>query len=126
MKYDLILKPKTGLERSVATWLRTAARGYDGSISAVMKDLAYGGCESGMVGHLVYYSHGAEYFMRHRKDIAAVIASMVAGYGFKPSEKDGWDSSDPFAFEPANRTYLARRAFEETARILCEQAGWEG
>jgi hypothetical protein len=127
MKYNLTLQPETTLERSVATWLRAEARGsYEGDVRAVMKDLAYGGCASGMVGHLVYMRDAAAFYMRHRREIGAIVAQLRSDMDWNPSSINGWDDSDPFALEPNNRNYLAWLGFEETARVLCERAGWQG
>lgn len=127
MKYDLQLKPETTLERSVTKWLRETARGsYDGSISAVMKDLAYGGCASGMVGHLIYTHDAAAFYMRHRKEIGGFVAELRADCDWNPNQINGWDDTDPFALELNNQNYLAWLGFEEAARRVCERAGWEG
>ena len=58
------LTPKTALECNVAKWAKELAPGYNDGIAGVFHDLFYGGCQSGMVSHLIYYSDTIPFFRR--------------------------------------------------------------
>jgi len=127
-KYQL--EASTPLERHVAKWLRSQARGsYDGDMGAVMKDLAYGGVQSGMVSHLIYTRDATKFYSRHRAQIAALLYDLLSDMGLDGPPGlfgDKWDAHDPLALDDQNQVLLAWFAFEETARRLMEAAGWEG
>lgn len=126
MKYDMALKPETKLERHVACWLRSQARERDGSIAAVAEDLVYGGCASGIVGHLVYYTDTLRFEARYRKEINALLTeALTNGCVSSVSQLSGWDTDDPRGFGTVNRNVLAWFGFEEAARALLSRAGWD-
>lgn len=45
----------TKLERAALRWINDRATDYETGAAGVVKDLMYGGCQSGMVGELIYY-----------------------------------------------------------------------
>lgn len=111
---------KTRLERHVQNWINEHSTGYESGVEGVLKDLFEGGCQSGMVGHLIYYIDTVKFFQTHRREISALLSELIADTG-EPPEKlfgDKWDKSDPFAQETLNRNLLAWFGFEETARHL--------
>lgn len=120
-----IPKPEkeTHLERVVRYWLNARAADYDNGWRGVYKDLAYGGCESGMVGKLIYYHDTVKFYKRHQVEIDALFAEMIADSGTTPAELFGtrWDASDPLARDTQNQNLLAWFGFEETARRIAER-----
>lgn len=125
MRYDIKLNPTTKLERHVARWLRSEARDREGSIKSVYRDLAYGGCASGMVGHLIYYTDTARFYRSHAREIDTLLSELCDDFGATPGRlfaRAGWDDSDPLARDTINQNLLAWFGFEETARRLVESA----
>ena len=107
------------LREEVQGWLdEQTAEGYESAGS----DLLQYGCQSGMVGSLVYYSDTVAFYDRHREEIDAMLAEMVDDTGLQPADLFGekWDKSDPLARGDLNRNLLAWFGFEETARRIIE------
>jgi hypothetical protein len=65
---------ETKLERAVLRILNAHAGGYDDGVSGFLKDLAYGGCASGLVGELVYTRDAAAFYRRHREEVGHMVA----------------------------------------------------
>lgn len=115
-------KPTTPLQRHVAKWLRETGSDYDDGPDGAYHDLMYGGCQSGMVGHLIYYSDTVKFYRKHRREIDTMLAEACQSTGYAPPELfgDKWDGDDPLAREQHNQNLLAWFGFEETARALME------
>lgn len=117
------LSPETALERNVTRWANARAADYNNGLTGVFSDLFYGGCQSGMVGHLIYYKDTLTFYRKFRKDIEALVSELMDnGVIESPADLRGWDTSDPFARETNNRNLLAWLGFEEAARRLCDRA----
>lgn len=117
------LAPQTALERNVARWANARADEYDNGLTGIFSDLFYGGCQSGMVGHLIYYKDTLTFYRKFRKDIETLVTELVDnGVIESPADLRGWDKSDPFAHETNNQNLLAWFGFEEAARRLCDRA----
>jgi hypothetical protein len=115
---------ESALERHVARWIdRYQDRGYSAP-EDLLKDLFYGGCSSGMVGHLIYYHDTLAFYRKHHKEIDAMYAEAVQEYG-PDFRLNPWDETDPLARDTQNRNTLAWFGFEETARKLADRAGLE-
>jgi hypothetical protein len=113
--------PTSELGWHVAQWLLRSAADYGGDVRGPAKDLAYGGCQSGMVGHLIYYTDTTAFFAEYRADIEAMLSEYIGELGYGgPAELfgDSWSGSDPFARDTCNQNLLAWFGFEETARVL--------
>lgn len=84
----------------------------------IVIDLLEHGCQSGMVGHLVYYSQTMAYYKKHKEEIDNLFYDAMDEYGVAPSELlgDKWEIGDPFAIYPYNQNILAWFGFEETMR----------
>lgn len=122
------LTPKTALERNVARWMNAQAANYDNGIEGVAKDLFYGGCQSGMVGHLIYYKDTCAFYRKHRAEIQDMLVETMDALGSSSPYAlfgDKWDNHDPFARETQNQNLLAWFAFEEAAQQLCDRVGIE-
>lgn len=86
-----------------------------------LEDLLQYGCESGIVGELIYYSDTTAFFEQHCKEISTLLAEMLDNTGYtSPAELFGskWDSTDPLALDIQNQNLLAWFGFEEAARQL--------
>lgn len=122
------LQPESALERNVARWANAHAADYDNGLEGVFNDLFYGGCQSGMVGHLIYHKDTLAFYRKHRAEIEGILTETMQELGTEsPSGVfgDKWDKSDPFARDTQNRNLLAWFGFEEAARRLVNRAGIE-
>ena len=114
-------KPETKLERHVARWLMNKGTEYDNKEECAYDDLMQGGCQSGIVGHLIYHDDTCRFFLKHRAEINALLAELLDGTGCTiPELFRYWEKEDPLATETNNRNILAWFGFEETARKLME------
>jgi hypothetical protein len=117
------------LTRVVRFWLNNEGRNYDDGWKGAYRDLEHGGCQSGMVSHLIYYTDTVRFYRRHRTEIEAMLAQMLSDMGYSsPAELFGnkWDADDPLASAQLNQNLLAWFGFEETARELAMQNGYQG
>lgn len=115
---------ETRLERHVQKWINDRAQDYDNGAEGVLKDLMHGGCSSGMVGHLIYYTDTVKFFQTHRREISALLKESMEGTGAKGPQDlfgDKWEAEDPLGQEDLNRNLLAWFGFEETARKLADR-----
>jgi len=112
----------TPLERHVQKWINSRAADYESGAEGVLKDLFYGGCQSGMVGHLIYYTDTLEFFKKYRQEINALLVEALESSGCSISELfgDKWEKEDPLAQDRLNQNLLAWFGFEETARKLAD------
>lgn len=116
----------TKLERAARKWINEQAREYDSGCAGALRDLFQGGCASGIVGDLIYYTDTMAFYRRHRDELGKMLADSCEQNGMQPSEIiRGWDKSDPLAQEVQNQNVLAWFGFEEAARIVAQRAGLE-
>ena len=90
----------------------------------IVIDLLEHGCQSGMVGHLVYYSQTTAYYEEHREEINKLLYDAMDECGiYAPSELfgDKWDEEDPLALYQYNQNTLAWFGFEETMRNFARE-----
>jgi hypothetical protein len=118
---------ETGLQKHVRRWLNRTGENYDRGWKGAYDDLATGGCISGMVSHLVYYHDTLRFYRRHKQEITALLSQALSDSGLKCASElfKGWDSDDPLALDTPNQNFLAWFAFEETARNLVTNAGYQ-
>lgn len=116
------------VEQNALNWLNSRAQGYDNGAAGAARDLFYGGCQAGTVGHLVYYADTLKFYRKHRATISQMLRESMEETGIDSPAGlfgDKWDASDPLATEQSNQNLLAWFAFEEAARIVCHRAGIE-
>ena len=108
------------LEKFVSNWINEKAEDYDGDVGGVLRDLFYGGCQSGYVGELVYYTDTVAFYREHQRDIDRLLYELCEECDLTPAGLfgDNWDSEDPLARDTMNQNLLAWFGFEETARRL--------
>lgn len=103
------------LKDAVKSWLND----YDPlEREGALEDLLAHGCESGMVGELIYYTDTTAFFEQHCKEINALLAEMLDNTSPASLFGDKWDSTDPLALDIQNQNLLAWFGFEEAARQL--------
>jgi hypothetical protein len=91
-----------------------------------MTDLMHGGCSSGMVSGLIYYSETIPFYHRHKLEISGLLVDMGYETGLHPHELlVGWDDNDPLALDDQNQNLLAWFGFEETCRKIADENGIE-
>lgn len=91
---------------------------YDDKKNIIL-DVLNNGCQSGFVGHLVYYSQTTAYYEEHKEEINELLYDTMDVCGiYVPSELfgDKWDKEDPLALYQSNQNLLAWFGFEETMR----------
>lgn len=116
----------TKLERAALRWINDLATDYDTGAAGVVKDLFYGGCQSGIVSELIYYRDTVKFYRKHKADISELLTDALDSTGFKGLGElfgDKWDDSDPLASDDMNQNLLAWFGFEEAARNVCNRAG---
>ena len=89
--------------------------------SNIFTDVLYHGCQSGIIGELIYYSDTVRFYKQYRSEINELLYNMMNGTGlYAPSDLfgDKWDKEDPLAQDDYNQNLLARFSFEETLRII--------
>lgn len=96
------------------------ARDYSGKnlqerLAGYFKDLSKGGCQSGLVGMLVYYSDTEKFFKRYHREIVKLVNEYQSDTGDNISSAEWFDSDDIFYEETHNRNYLAWFAYETIA-----------
>ena len=113
------MKAQTRIEKRVIQW---AKRYNPDNTKHALEELVQHGCQSGIVGELIYYSDTIKWFKYYRKDINALLVEMLDSTGLSISElfKD-WDNSDPLAQDTQNQNLLAWFSFEESANSLLAQ-----
>lgn len=119
-------KCETALDRAVARVINRHAADYDDGAEGYINDVMRGGCQSGIVGDLIYYTDTLKFYKRHREDISGLVKEMQESTGESISNllRD-FDKNDPLCLETSNQNLLAWFGFEETARILADRMGWE-
>lgn len=121
------LENETNLQRVVRVWLNSTGRDYENGWRGAYKDLEYGGCQSGMVGRLIYYRDTVKFYKHHQSEIDVLLKEMLESTGSSIAGLfgDKWDADDPLAREHLNQNLLAWFGFEETARNIAQANGYE-
>ena len=91
------------------------------NIESYINDLLQHGCQSGMVGELIYYTDTVAFYKKYQKEIKEMLKEIMQETGFtSPKELFGekWDDEDIFAEDDLNQNLLAWFGFEETVRKI--------
>ena len=89
--------------------------------SGIFTDVLYHGCQSGIVGELIYYTDTVRFYKQYHSEINELLYDTMNGTGlYAPSDLFGekWDKEDPLAQECHNQNLLAWFGFEETLRNI--------
>ena len=85
----------------------------------IFTDVLYHGCQSGIVGELIYYTDTVRFYKQYRNEINELLYDTMNSTGlYSPSDLFGekWDKEDPLAQNDFNQNLLAWFGFEETLR----------
>ena len=113
------------LDRYVCDYILDEWDNYDDKTN-IFEDVLRYGCQSGVVGSLIYYSDTVAFFKKHRDEINGMLQETMSEYGgYDPPAifGDGWDKEDPLAIDDFNQNLLAWFGFEETMRKIGYQFG---
>jgi hypothetical protein len=101
------------------------SNGYFGNFTEKLKsrinDIQYGGCSSGTVSMMIYYSDTVKFYKTYRNEIEELLKDTMQEIGYKNLNEmfgDKWDSGDMFCMEVNNRNLLAWFAYEEITNKL--------
>ena len=73
----------TEMQEDARDWLVDNLEDYEGNLEQIVGDLQYGGCESGLVSHLIYYSDTVDFFDNHEDEILQILSDK---YGITEPE----------------------------------------
>lgn len=108
------------LTKYVCNYIVNEWHDYDDKTN-IFKDVLYHGCQSGIVGALIWYSQTTAFYKKYREQINELLSETMIGTGiYNLSDLFGerWDSEDPLATDTYNQNLLAWFGFEETLRII--------
>jgi len=106
----------TELEQEVTRICEEHASGYDSGMAGFMKDLHYGGCVSGLVGALCYYSDTNKFYDQFETDIWDLIIEQSEHEGDNAFKFLGTlNGAENVGGADQFKNLLAWFAFEETA-----------
>jgi hypothetical protein len=111
------------LKQIAQEWLEEkVADGYESQEQAG-NELLHHGCQSGLVGGLIYYSDTCQFYHDHKEEIDALLYETLESTGLSVSELFGekWSNDDPLALEQYNQNLLAWFGFEKTVRQIVEE-----
>jgi hypothetical protein len=93
-------------------------------MAGFMSDLNQGGCQSGMISELIYYSDTVKFYKKYQEEINTLLAETIEEIRNNPSDVfgDKWDKTDPLAVEEGNQNLLAWFVFEEIANRLFDNS----
>ena len=88
-------------------------------IRGFLDDVLSHGCQSGIVGELIYYSDTTRFFKRHQDEINELLKEIIDSTGLSMAElfRD-FDQEDPLVLDYPNQNLLAWFGFEETIRAI--------
>lgn len=112
------------LEKAVLRWVKEELEEENYSCFEVLQKH---GCQTGMVGGLIYYEDTAKFYKKHKAEINVLLYEMLSSTGLSTSELfgDKFDKEDPLCFEENNQNLLAWYGFEETASRIGREIGLE-
>lgn len=87
----------------------------------IFTDVLDYGCQSGVVGELIYYSDTVAFYKKYKEEINELLYSFMNSTGlYALSEIFGkrWDNEDPLINDTYNQNLLAWFGFEETLRNI--------
>ena len=81
----------------------------DGDVASFFKDLLQHGCQSGMVGSLIYYADTHAFYDKHYDEIESIRAELEDDFG------------QPLTVSGDLKNWFAWLSFEETARKIADK-----
>ena len=87
----------------------------------IFTDVLYHGCQSGMVGFLIWYSDTVRFYKQYKSEIDEMLYELMSETGIYSLPElfgDKWDKEDPLGNSDFNMNLLAWFGFEETLRKI--------
>ena len=112
-----------GLTESVTDYILDKWDEYDDK-KGIVTDVLEHGCQSGIVGSLIYYDDTTAYYETNKDEINKLLYETMDECGiYDPSQLfgDKWDKEDPLAIDVLNQNLLAWFGFEETMRKVARE-----
>ena len=84
-------------------------------------DVLHYGCQSGVVGFLIYYSDTVKFYKQYKDEINELLYEAMGSIGTSDPKQvfgNNWEEWDPLALEVYNQNMLAWFGFEETLRNI--------
>lgn len=106
------------LEKYVCNYVINEWHDYDDKTN-IFKDVLYHGCQSGVVGALIWYSQTTAFYKKYRNEINELLKELMDStglYSMKELFGKNWDDEDPLILDTHNQNLLAWFGFEETLR----------
>lgn len=108
------------LTRHVCNYVIGEWGNYDDKTN-IFRDVLNYGCQSGVVGELIYYSDTVAFYKRYKTEINELLSDLMDSTGlYNLAELFGrrWDTEDPLATDTHNQNLLAWFGFEEALRNI--------
>lgn len=108
------------LEKYVYDYLINHYSDYEDKV-ALFTDVLHYGCQSGVVGELIYYSDTTKFYKKHQQEINELLQNAMWEFGSRDPKQlfgDKWDNEDPLCLDVYNQNLLAWFGFEETLRHI--------
>ncbi len=108
------------LEKYVCNYVINEWHDYDDKTN-IFKDVLYHGCQSGVVGALIWYSQTTAFYKKYRNEINELLKELMDStglYSMKELFGKNWDGEDPLILDTHNQNLLAWFGFEETLRNI--------
>lgn len=115
-----IKRNATPLEKRVCNYIIDEWGNYDDKKNIFTDVLNYG-CQSGMVGFLIWYSDTVRFYKQYKSEIDELLYNTMYETGiYSLPELFGkkWDEEDPLGNSDFNMNLLAWFGFEETLRKI--------
>jgi len=93
---------------------------YDNKVNIFTDVLNYG-CQSGVVGELIYHSDTTAFYQKYKEEINELLSNFMNESGIYDLSnlfRDKWDKEDPLINDCTNQNLLAWFGFEETLRNI--------
>lgn len=110
----------TPLEKRVLNYVANEWSDYDDK-KHIFTDVLYHGCQSGVVGFLIWYTDTTRFYKQYKSEIDTLLYEVMESTGlYSPTQLfgDKWDKEDPLANSDYNQNLLAWFGFEETLRNI--------
>lgn len=117
-------KTDNKLTQYVLDYSLDASEDYENGFEGFATELMNHGCQSGMIGSLIYYYDTTEFYDKYKEEVNELLAYAIEMTGYSVTELfREWDNSDPLALQNMNQNLLAWFAFEETVRTIALDLG---
>lgn len=108
----------TPLKKRVCNYVIDEWGNYENKTNIFTDVLNYG-CQSGMVGFLIWYSDTVRFYKQYKQEIDDLLYNLMYETGIYSLPElfgDKWDKEDPLGSSDFNMNLLAWFGFEETLR----------